>query len=94
MADSTSGSLALVCPYCGATVQINLEWQGRPYLQEQVPESIECYADDCEATWEPNGVPRDAPKWERCPDVYDEPRRARERRERDNMPVTPDTDKP
>lgn len=36
----------------------------------------------CYATWEPNGVPRDAPRWERWPDLYHPPRRAVERAER------------
>jgi len=77
-----AGSIALVCPYCGATLRINLEQEGRPYLEYEVPESIECYADDCKAGWEPNGVPRDAPRWERYPGLYDEPIRAIERRTR------------
>jgi len=28
---------ALVCPYCGATLHINLETVGRPYLTEERP---------------------------------------------------------
>lgn len=77
-----AGTVALVCPYCGATVSINTETVGQPYLTYERPESIECYADDCYATWEPNGVPRDAPRWERWPDLYYPPRRAVERAER------------
>ena len=75
----SGGSLALVCPYCGATVSINLETVGPAYLTHERPESIECYASDCEATWEPNGEPRDAPRWERCPGLHDAPKRAGER---------------
>ena len=56
-----------------------METVGRPYLTYETPESIECYASDCGATWEPNGVPRDAPRWERWPDLYDPPQRALER---------------
>lgn len=76
---TTEGSLALVCPYCGATVTINQETVGPPYQTYEKPESIECYASGCEATWEPNGVPRYAPKWERYPGLYTKPRRAVER---------------
>lgn len=78
-AENEAGSLALVCPYCGATLTINLETEGRPYLTYEVPESIECYATDCGATWEPNGEPRDAPSWVRHPDLFDPPARAVER---------------
>lgn len=75
-AEKDAGSLALVCPYCGATLTINLETEGRPYLTYEVPESIECYATDCGATWEPNGELRDAPSWVRYPDLFDPPARA------------------
>ena len=81
-ATEQAGSIALVCPYCGATLRINLETEGRPYFEDEVPESIECYAYDCKADWEPNGVPRSAPRWERCPVLYDEPHLAIERRTR------------
>ena len=39
---------ALVCPNCGATLVINMETVGRPYLTEERPESIECYASDAQ----------------------------------------------
>ena len=73
---------ALVCPNCGATLVINMETVGRPYLTEERPESIECYAGDCEAEWEPNGAPRNGPRWERYPDLYSPPARAIEREAR------------
>ena len=70
---------AIVCPYCGATLSINLETVGPQYLTYDRPESIECYADDCGAEWEPNGEPREAPRWERWPTLYAPPARAVER---------------
>lgn len=75
----SEATVALVCPHCGATLHINTEWEGQPYLQVQVPEAIECYATDCGAVWEPNGTPRTAPRWEAYPDLYDAPPRAVER---------------
>lgn len=79
METPAEGGVALVCPYCGATLAINTETVGPAYMSEDKPESIECYAGDCEATWEPNGTPRNAPRWERYPDLYDMPGRAVER---------------
>ena len=73
---------ALVCPNCGATLVITMAPVGRPYLTEERPESIECYAGDCEAEWEPNGVPRNGPRWERYPDLYSPPARAIQREAR------------
>lgn len=62
----------LRCPHCGGGLYINTEWAGRPYMQEQMPESIEC--ETCESVWEPDGTARDEPKWIRYPDLYEAPR--------------------
>lgn len=79
----------LVCPYCGAAqLVVNLETQGQAYLTYEVPGDITCEADGCEAVWEPDGTPRDAPRWVRYPDLYDPPPRAVQPRGDENSPPT------
>lgn len=59
----------LTCPHCGGKLRINLETKGSRYMTYEVAEAIEC-DDDCQATWEPDGTARDAPKWVRYPGLY------------------------
>lgn len=50
-ASTTPAPLSLVCTYCGSTLSINTETVGPAYLTYERPESIECDALDCSATW-------------------------------------------
>jgi hypothetical protein len=63
--------IALACPHCGGKLWVQLETVGHGHLTHEVPGSIECVG-DCEAVWEPDGAPRDAPKI-RYPDLYKAP---------------------
>jgi uncharacterized protein YbaR (Trm112 family) len=75
----SAGLRALVCPYCGASLTVNQETAGSPYLTYERVESVECYASDCGAAWEPNGEPRDLPRWLAWPGLFEAPQRAKER---------------
>lgn len=62
----------LTCPHCGSKLYVTLETEGSAYMHYEVPGSIDCDG-YCEAVWEPDGTARDAPKWERYPDLYEPP---------------------
>ncbi len=45
----------LTCTFCGATLYVTTRLEGRPYLQDSVPDTIECDGSGCYATWNPDG---------------------------------------
>lgn len=47
--------IALVCPYCGGKLRVSTRLEGRPYMQSDVPDEIECV--DCDSSWSPSGEP-------------------------------------
>lgn len=65
--------LNLACVYCGGSLRIECEYEGRAYMAENTPVAIECNNSDCGAEWSPSGEILEMPQWVRWPDLYAKP---------------------